>query len=174
MEHGSQLVDLVDETGKPVGQKLRKTIDKTQDLYHSVHTMLITPWGEVILSLIPKRTDLPNIYANQLGAPVATIRRSTETPDQAAFRSLSRELFIDGPDVFHLGDRFHECDDGHRTFLSAYYMISMPPQTFSKTDIENLVVLRPNEFRKRLRETPERFAPTLRALWQTYEHQLPV
>lgn len=174
MEHGDQLVDLVDETGKPVGQKTRKTVDKNQDLYHTVLMLLITPWGEIALSTIPARTDLPNLYPTKLGVTAATIRRNTETADQAAIRSLSRELFIDGSDVRHLGDQFHLCEDGHRAYISTYYAICMPPKTYSKTDLGTLVILRPNEFRKRLRETPDRFAPTLRAVWQTYEHQLPI
>lgn len=174
MEHANHLVDIVNNQGKVVGQKRRRDIDKATDLYHSVLTLLITPKGEVILSTIPEREDLPNRYVGRLGAPVATIRRNEETADQAAIRSLSRELFIDEPEVYHLGDRLHTYEDGHQTYVSAYYLITLPLQTYSKTDITEMVALQSGEFQSQLELNPERFAPTLRELWKAYHHELPL
>jgi len=174
MEHGNHLVDIVNEKGQVIGQKLRRDIDKTVDIYHSIHILLITPWGELVFAAIPSRKDFPNLYANQLGVPVATIKRSNETADQAALRALSRELFIDGAEIYHLGDKFHKLSDGHQTFLSAYYLIGSPPQTYSKTDIDGFTVMSPTELRKQLWEKPEQFAPILRAFWETYHEQLPL
>lgn len=174
MDHGHHFVDIVDKTGRVIAQKLRRDIDKTTDVYHSVFTLLITPWGELVFAKIPMRTDFPNLYANQLGTTVATIRRSNETPNQAALRSLSRELFIDGAELYHLGDKFTECADGHQTFLSAYYLIASPPQTYSKTDSNGFVTQSTTQFRKELLENPAGFSPTLRALWAEYQDQLPL
>lgn len=174
MEHANHLVDIVNKQGKVVGHKRRRDIDKSSDLYHSVLTLLITPEGEVILSTIPERKDLPNRYVGRLGVPVATIRRNEETADEAALRSLGRELFIDEPEVYHLGDRLQTYEDGHQTYVSAYYLITPPLQTYSKTDITDMMVLGLADFQTRLDSEPERFAPTLRALWNAYRHELPI
>lgn len=174
MEHANHLVDIVNQQGEPVGQKRRRDINKEVDIHHSVQTLLVTPDGQVVLTKILRRDDLPNIYADKLGLPVATIRRSNENADQAALRSLSRELFIDGAEVFHLGDKFLTLSDGRQTYLSGYYLMGMPPQTFSKTDIGGLVVLDPSQLHQDLAQTPECFAPTLVAFWEQFSDQLPL
>lgn len=174
MEHANHLVDIVNQHGEPVGQKRRRDINKQVDVHHSVQTLLVTPDGKVVLTKILRRDDLPNIYADKLGLPVATIRRSSETADQAAMRSLSRELFIDGAEIFHLGDKFFTLSDGRQTYLSGYYLVGTPPQTFSKTDLGGLVVLDPTEVHRDIQQQPERFAPTFVAFWQEFGEQLPL
>ena len=95
MEHGAHLVDILDETGQIVSNKRRMDVRKPHDIYHTIHILLITPRGEIVLSTIPVREDLPNINAQRMGTTVATIRRTGETAEEAAERSMSRELFID-------------------------------------------------------------------------------
>lgn len=174
MEHSSQLIDLVNSNGEVVGQKPRKDINKKIDLYHSVHTLLITPTGEIVFTAIPTRDDLPNIYAGQLGVTAATMRRTDETSDHASIRSLSRELFIDGAEVHHLGDSYIELLDGHHTYLSAYYLIGTAPRTFSATDSEGFVTVSAHDFRHQLTTQPSKFALTMQAFWSLYRDQLPV
>src|SRR5688572_21475881 len=108
MEHSAHQVDILDKQGRVVGQKLRRDIDKLNDIHHSVHVFLITPQGELVLSAIPAREDLPNLYPRKLGTTVATIRRSGETAQQAAVRSLARELFIDKAPVNLLGEKMFQ------------------------------------------------------------------
>ena len=174
MEHGKYLVDLVDTAGKPIGQKLRGDIDKHTDIYHSAHILLITPLGELVFTLIPEREDLPNLYANQLGVTVTTILRSGETPEQAATRAVSRELFIDEPELHHLDDRYWKLKDGQQSYISTYYLIANPPRTYSKTDSGGFVTIAPGKFRKELLSQPKKFAPSLIEFWQLYKDQLPV
>lgn len=174
MEHGRYLVDLVDEHGNVIDKKPRKDVDKKVDVYHSVHILLVTPRGELVLGKIPARKDFPNLYSNQLGVTVATIKRSNESADRAAVRAISRELFIDDARIYHVGDKFHHLPDGHRTYLSAYYLVGNPPATFSATDINGLTTLTTREFRERLLDAPQDIAPTFIAFWETYYQQLPV
>lgn len=174
MEHGSHLVDIIDQNGQPVAQKPRKEIDKTKDLYHSVHTLLISPLGELVLTQIPERKDLPNIYANQLGATVATIKRSDETPDEAAQRSVARELFIDNADLQQLGSGLYTLSDGKSFYMTAYYLIGSAPETYSHTDSAGFTAIAPARLRKLINEDPHLFAPTFMGFWQSYHDQLPV
>jgi len=173
MEHGRHLVDLVDENGLVVGSKPRRDIDKKNDLYHVVYVIAVTPKGELILSRIPRRADLPNMYAGRLGAAVATIRRSGESPMAAAQRSISRELFIDDADVVPVGGGLFKTD-GKQTYVSVYYMVADIPETYSSTDIAEIVSIPPREFRGIVEEHPEELAPNLLMLWQRYQDRLPL
>lgn len=173
MEHGSHRVDLVDENGLVVGSKPRREIDKSHDVYHVVYVMLVTPEGELVLSRIPKREDLPNLYAGKLGSPAATIRRSDESPMSAAQRAAARELYIDNAAVVPVGGGLFDTD-GRQSYVSVYYAVASAPDVYSATDIADLVTIAPREFRKTVEETPQDLAPNLLELWRRYEKRLPL
>lgn len=174
MEHGRHLVDLVDENGLVVGTKQRRDIDKNRDTYHAVYTIIVTPVGQVIMARIPERRDLPNLYVGQLGVPAATIRRSGESPMAAAQRSVARELYIDDAKVVPVGGGLLDLEDGRQTYISLYYMVANQPETFSSTDIGELVMFNPRELRERIADHPEEFAPTMLKLWDRYQDRLPL
>jgi hypothetical protein len=174
MEHAAYMVDVLDARGKVVGHKPRRAINKTQDIHHTIFTILITPRGELVLSVIPPREDLPNLYARQIGATVGTIRRTDETSLHAAHRGLSRELFIDGGEVQFLGRRMMHLPDGAQMLATTYYLVADPPATFSLLDIDTLVVITPRQIRGMLLDHPHELAPTFRELWKTYHHKLPI
>ncbi len=173
MEHGRYLVDLVDENGLVVGSKPRREIDKKHDLYHVVYVVMISPKGELILSRIPRRHDLPNMYVGCLGAAVATIRRSDESPMAAAQRAIARELYIDEAEVVPVGGGLFNSDD-KQTYTSVYYMVADVPETYSSTDIAEVVSIAPKEFRHKVEQHPEELAPNLLMLWERYQNRLPV
>ncbi len=174
MEHGTHHVDLVDENGLVVGTKLRRDINKHRDVYHVVYTVLVTPVGQVVLARIPTRTDLPNLYTGKLGVPAATIRRSGEAPMTAAKRSVERELFIDDAKLVPVGGGLFVLEDGRQTYVSVYYLVANAPETFSSTDIDELVTITPRGLRERLESQPDDFAPTMRLLWDRYQDRLPL
>lgn len=174
MEHGAYFVDIFDQHGHLAGQKRRRDIDKSKDIYHTIYIFLITPEGEVVLAHIPEREDLPNMYAGQIGASVATIRRHDESTIRAAQRAAARELFIDDAEVHELGEEMLVLDDGHRTLASVFYLVSEPPETFSKTDLAGFEVMTPAKVSRELQEHPEKFAPTMQNLWQKYVKSLPI
>lgn len=173
MQHADYMIDLVDTKGNVTSQKPRRAINKREDLYHTIHVVLITPTGELVLTRIPERKDLPNIYADQLGTTVATIRRSNENADRAALRAISHELFINNATVYHVGDAYRELDDGIRTYMSVYYLVAPQPKKYSRNDIQNLITETYEDFRQHLRTYPHEIAPTMRAIWKMYEKKLP-
>lgn len=173
MEHSAHAVDLLDATGRIIGQKPRRHIDKIQDIFHSIHVFLITPRGELVLTPILKRQDLPNLFAGQLSTPVATIRRTGETAEQAAMRGVTRELFIDHPELQLIGESMISHPDFQR-LCSAFYLIGDPPHIFSKTDIGKLITISPREIVKRLQTHYQEFAPSFVTLWNKFQDKLPV
>lgn len=174
MEHAAHLVDILNEEGKVVGQKHRRDVNKNDDIYHVVFVLLITPRGELVLGVIPPREDLPNLFTRQMGTTVATIRRSGETSDEAARRSVDRELFIDKADLKFLGEQTIDLPGSSRKFMSAYYLIGEPPGTFSVIDIDTLVVVTPQQLRGLLLSHADEVAPTLRIFWDSYHTKLPI
>jgi hypothetical protein len=174
MQHDTYPVDLLDSKGGVVGQKLRKDIDKLHDTYHGVYIFLVTPEGELILSEIPNRRDLPNLYPGKRGVTIATIRRHGEDAEKAARRALNRELFIEKADVHFIGEAFARPDNKHSVFLSAYYVVSHLPEKLSTVDVGLLEVKSAKEVINELTQSPSSFAPTFRFLWNKWHSKLPV
>lgn len=173
MEHAAHLVDILDETGHIIGQKQRKEIDKTKDIYNSIFVLLITPDGQVVLSKIPKRDDLPNLYPDRLGISVVTIRRNNEAARDAATRVVARELFIDNAQLQLVGEDLFSIDNKY-TAATLFYLIGNPPRTFSHTDVSGFEIMQPSELAHQIQFSPEKFAPTLTVLWQEYYSMLPL
>lgn len=173
MEHGAYYVDLLDKTGRVVGKKLRRDIDKMRDIHHSIHVLLVTPRGELVLGIIPAREDLPNLYPRRLGSTVATIKRSDETPLKAATRALARELFIEDAQVVLLGEKMFQLPE-RLNYITAYYLVADPPPSFSVLDIDKLAVITTAELRNAIKNSPDELAPTLTAIWEEFGQKLPV
>ncbi len=173
MEHSAYYVDILDSTGKIVGKKLRRDIDKLEDIHHAIHVMLITPRGELVLGVIPAREDLPNLYPRRLGTTVATIRRSGETADSAALRALARELFIEEGDIKMMGEKMFRLPE-RLNYITAYYIVADPPPSYSVLDIDTLAVATTNELRAAMENRPDSIAPTLKVIWDEFGTKLPV
>jgi hypothetical protein len=174
MEHAAHLVDVLDEHGTIIGHKPRRDLNKARDGHHTIFAILITPRGELVLGVIPPREDLPNLYSRQLGATVATIRRTNESALQAVRRALSRELFIDEAAVHFLGEQMLDVPERIPLLASTYYVIADPPPTFSLIDIDTLVVITPPQLRDMVEHHTDELAPTLREVWRLYQHKLPI
>ena len=172
--HDNYLVSILDSAGKIIGQKKRAEIDKLHDIYHGVFIFLITPLGELIITKIPSRKDLPNLYAGKFGVPVATILRSHETSLQAAKRALKRELYIDATPTY-IGEGMRTFGDGSTTYATSYYLVVEDvPAHFSVIDIGAPKATSAHELIKDLVMHPDRYAPTLKEAWSEWHARLPV
>lgn len=174
MEHNVHLVDLLDDQGTIIGTKRRIDIKKPQDIYHTIHVLLVTPRGEVVVSTIPVREDLPNLYAGKVGTTVATIRRTDETPFEAGQRAVSRELFIDKMPLKQLGERMYHMPTQRSNFMTTFYGISEVPESYSLLDIDSLIVMTPREIDRLIKQDPDDVAESFIAVWQDYRDKLPI
>ncbi|MGH7196939.1 MAG: hypothetical protein ACREGJ_04230 [Candidatus Saccharimonadales bacterium] len=174
MEHTAHLVDILDKEGVVVGQKPRRDVDKLHNIYHTIHVLLITPRGELVLGVIPPREDLLNLYARQIGSPMATIRRTQETALEAAKRGLARELFIDHAAPTLLGEKMYKLPDGRYNYMSVFYLVGEAPSVYSILDIDTLVVTTSREFRNMATHQTDEIAPSMHAIWSDYHAKLPV
>jgi len=175
MQHDFHPVDVLNKKGEIVGQKPRKNIDKMVDIFHTIHILLVTPVGEIVMSIIPLREDLPNVYANKLGTTVATIRRTDETDDEAASRAIARELFIDDMPLTKLGTKFyHRLPPTPGSLFSVYYGIADVPESYSMIDIEGLIVMTPKEIDNLIETDPHSLAYSFLKVWKDYKDKLPL
>lgn len=174
MEHAARSVDVLDRQGQIIGNKPRQALNKAIDIFHTIFVLLVTPRGEVVLGVIPAREDLPNFYARKMGVTMATIRRTGETPLQAAKRGVQRELFIDDADLKLLGDIRLELPERRTMFGTVYYMVGDPPASYSLIDIDTLAVVTTQQLRDVLLNHTDELAPTFRFIWDQYHRALPI
>lgn len=168
-------IDILDHAGNIIDSKPRIELDKLKDIYHTVNTLLITPRGELVLQTIPENKLMQNICVGTFGT-IATVKRAGETPEEAAARSMSRQLFIDEMPLTKLGGTMHDLADGRRLFISAYYGIADPPPSFSLIDIESLVVMAPRQLDNLVnaKNALNQVAINLYTIWKKYRHKLPL
>ncbi len=174
MEHGTYPVDILNKDGLVIGAKARRTINKEVDIYHAVYVLVVTPNKQMLLSIIPPREDLPNLYTRQFGVTMATIRRTGETAAAAAKRGISRELFIDEAEPVCVGESMESFKDGRCTYISLFYLEGPVPDSFSVIDVGQLESMSRAKFEALLAVKPERVSPPLRTLWQKYANKIPV
>lgn len=174
MEHNAHHVDILDTTGAIIGSKRRIDVQKPFDIYHTVHILLITPRGEVVLSNIPVREDLPNLYAQRMGTTAATIRRTDETASEAAERCATRELFIDHMPMSFIGEHMYTLPQNRHNFMSIFCGVADPPESYSLLDLDGLVVVTPKDLDRMISQHPEKIADSLIAIWHEYRSKLPI
>ena len=175
MQHDFHPVDLLNEHQEIIGQKTRRDIDKLVDIFHTIHILLITPLGEIVMSVIPLREDLPNVYADKLGTTVATIRRTDESDDEAAVRAVARELFIDDMPLTKLGTKYYEhLPPTPGSLFSVYYGVSDVPESYSMVDIDGLIVMSPTEIDALIENDPHSLAYSFLKIWKDFRDKLPL
>lgn len=165
MKQPKYLVDVLDTAGRVIGQKPRYQIDKRVDVVHAVHVVLYTPEGDVVLSHIPQREDLPNLYAGLLGTTMATLRRHGETAEVALRRDMNRELLLENPDIELIYDAMSTLSDWKRMYLTAYALVADLPGMYSNLKVGELLLMNPDGVEMALALHPDRFAPTFTAVW---------
>jgi hypothetical protein len=174
MEHNSHHVDILDRAGNIVSTKRRIDIRKPQDIYHTIHILLVTPCGEIILGNIPVREDLPNLYAQQMGTTAATIRRCGETAAEAAERCATRELFIDHMPMTLIGEHMYALPQDRHNYISAFYGVADAPESYSLLDIDGFAVVTPRDLDRMILQHSEKIADPLIAIWREYRGKLPI
>lgn len=165
MHDGDFTVDILNNSGTMVGSKLRKDIVKGQDIYHAVYGVIRTPDAKFAISRIAARTDLPNLHAGSYGCTAATIRRSGETAEQAMARALKNELGSTAKPQL-VFEKVIAIDNTYRK-VTLYLISEEVPVSFSKDDIDEIIVLSKEEALELLANQPAKVTPVLRLFFDT-------
>jgi len=119
MEHGDYLIDTLDSNGQEIGRKLRRDIDKRNDIFRSVYVLVLTPAGTCFLCALT--TD--SLFPSKLGLTVGGIVRHGETYDEAALRTLQNEINLDKAPT-QVGCEMVTLAIGARRSAAAYYVVA--------------------------------------------------
>lgn len=166
MDDGSFYVDILDKNGSIIDKKLRKNIVKGVDIYHAVYCVLVTPEGNIAISKIAKRDDMPNLHAGSYGCTAATIKRTGETGDQAMVRALKNELNITTkPEKLY--EKMVSIDNTYR-LLAVYKVICDVPADYNRQDIDKIVVLTPEKFKILLADPDQKTTGALHIFWEEF------
>ncbi|MBI1970368.1 NUDIX domain-containing protein [Candidatus Woesearchaeota archaeon] len=89
MQEGDATISVYDEQGDCIGEKIRGEVDKKQDILKSVHILLFNRKEELFVVRVAGHDSL---YPKMIGCSAAGLVRSDETVEEAAIRTLQREL----------------------------------------------------------------------------------
>lgn len=167
MNDGDFEVDILDDQAQINGKKLRKDIVKGVDVYHAVYGVVVTPEGQLVISLIGNPEGMPNLHAGKLGCTCATIRRIDESGDEAMKRAIKKELNISSsPQI--LFEEFVDIDNTKR-LISFYVIVSEMPENYNKEDITELKKCTKTEFEELLTSQPQNITPPLKLFYTKYK-----
>jgi hypothetical protein len=172
MGHAEYSVDILDRDGRIVGQKPRRAVDKSTDIFNGVHVVLVTPKRELVVSLIPERDDLPNRYAGLLGTTMATIRRQAETAEEAAVRGVRSELLLEEGGLTLVHDAMVMLEDNTWNHLTVYLMVAERPELYRLFSTGELMVITPDGVDVAMTVNARQFAPTFKAAWPSLRARL--
>lgn len=167
MNDGDFNVDILDQDGQKVGVKIRKDIIKGSDIYHAVYGVIITPKGNLAISKIAQRSDMPNLHAGSYGCTAATIKRVDESGDQAMSRAIKNELDLNIP-IKLVKEELIPVDGTYRK-IGLYELHSDAPTKYSKTDIEEIKEFTKEEFENLIKTSPESITPLLKIFWDNWK-----
>lgn len=167
MDDGNFFVDILDKNGVIIDKKLRINIVKGADVYHAVYCVLVTPEGNIAISRIAQRPDMPNLHAGSYGCTAATIRRTGETGDEAMSRALKNELGIELTPK-KLFEQMIDIDNTRR-LLAVYQVNNEVPADYNREDIDEIVVFSPRDFAELLADNTQKTTQALHIFWEEYK-----
>src|SRR3989344_5670437 len=115
MQEQDSLISVYDVSGKIISNKLRKDVDKKNDILKTVIILVINNQNKVFITKIPS-----NHFTERWGASAAGMVRKDEKIIDAAKRTLNRELDLLKNPIF-LSENFYDFNVIKR-FMSVFYV----------------------------------------------------
>lgn len=150
MQDPDSLIEIIDEKGGFIGTKKREEIDKKKDIFKTVYIVVYNSIGEIYVVELTG-PDSKNSFYQKYSVSASGIVRHGETAEEAAERTLKRELNIDNVDLDFLGKDFIIFNDkkSFANFFCLKYDSDIEPnpedvekgEFVSKEMIENMIYL---------------------------------
>jgi isopentenyldiphosphate isomerase len=90
---GDELVDVVDEQDRVVGQATRRDVRRKNLRHRSVYVLVFNPAGQLF---VHQRTPTKDVFPNLWDVAVGGVPHAGEAPEDGARRELAEELGITG------------------------------------------------------------------------------
>ncbi len=165
MDQNDFAIKILNEAGEVIGSKPRAEINKKSDIVHCAD-VLIVQGGKIVLAKIP--VDGKALYGGMWAVPTATMVRVDESAEQAAHRSLQKELGVTGAALVFLGDHFFSYPDGVKRLKSTFTTTFAGALHPNPADVAELHSFTRDELESAIHRTPEIFAPTFLGIWEVY------
>lgn len=165
----STLIDVLDESGRPVGTTSRQEALDSGLPVRTVHVFLVDHEGRLLLQRLGERRDRhPGLW----GSSVAAFPRPGESEAEAARRRSSEELGLSTP-LERLGT-IRTMDGRSPKFVTLFEATVAPPQPriLERGHIAGIEYRALHELDDELVQAPERFTETFRALYTWWRERL--
>ena len=174
-DEAGQRVTLVDPgSGTVVGSKVREDVDRTADALSSVYVHVVTPSERLALQVIPQKDASKKLYGGLLGSTAAALVLEGEDPDDAAVRTLQRELFVSFARPESLGWHLFKDENGAVRRRATYVWKSKQETLeFDPKKIGDLTYMDRPTLEKKIANEPEAFAASFLDDWKHYGEILP-
>ncbi len=97
-------VNIFDSEGDKIGEKHKKDIDKIKDILETVYVKIFVGKSLLLSKILHKEGGLSKVYEGKWGAPIATILRTNETPEDA-FKRASLDDIGQVPEIVQVYPR---------------------------------------------------------------------
>jgi len=113
---GEEVVDLVDERNRVVGQALRREVRARNLLHRGVGILCFDPRGRIH---VHRRTETKDVFPGMYDMFVGGVVQSGESYDAAARREIREELGIEGPQPRFLFTHLYQ-GERNRSWIHVY------------------------------------------------------
>ena len=155
MQEQDSLISVYDVSGKIISNKLRKDVDKKNDILKTVIILVINNQNKVFITKIPS-----NHFTERWGASAAGMVRKDEKIIDAAKRTLNRELDLLKNPIF-LSENFYDFNVIKR-FMSVFYIKTGDLPKVNPDDVFGSRWMTFNEIDKNI----DSFIPTFRVAFE--------
>ena len=155
MQSDDALIDLLDENGNVIEQRVRSKIDKKVAILRSVNILLLNEKNE--LFVVEAKEKQP--FDVQWGNSAAGLVRHGETREEAAKRTVARELGLK-LDLVFLKEEFYNFN-GVKRFMSTFYARTDQVPKINAEDIKKADWLSGEEIEKRKAQSMPTFLASL-------------
>jgi isopentenyldiphosphate isomerase len=161
-EPGDEVVDVVDEHDRVVGQATRREVRGRNLLHRAVAVLCRRTGGEIF---VHRRADGKDVFPGHYDMFVAGMVGAGETYEAAAARELAEELGVDGT---ALVPAFQERYEGpeERSWSVVYEVRWDGEVRIDPVEVAWGGWLSPAELDRRLTEAEWRFCPDSREIWE--------
>ncbi len=169
MNHQDALVIILNDSGKIIGSKPRKDIDKIKDIVWCCDVLVMNAEHQLFLSNIPAG----HLYSGTWGSTAATMLRENELPGDAAFRALEKELGIEDVSITNIGEKFFIYDDGVKRKKTIYLCETEDTPTPNPNDIADIRAWTRTDLESAILSNPTMFSTTFLQIWKLVNSELP-
>ncbi len=158
MQDHDALIAIYNEQGEIIGTKKRIDVDKKRDILRSVNILLINPEGKIFVT-----QPVNPVFPGTWGCAAAGLVRYQENPEDAALRTVKKELTITIP-LISLGETFFT-HSPIRRFTHMFFGITDTPVRINPGDATKGTWMEQKEVERKIKK----FLPPCQEIYRVWK-----